>query len=83
MTAPLTSDVSTANGRGKKSPGLIDRLRRLFYNTDGPLTQRLRLSPGGFGLGKAPAGRVPDAVTSLICGFCSTGCALDIQLRDG
>jgi assimilatory nitrate reductase catalytic subunit len=25
----------------------------------------------------------PDAVTSMVCGFCSTGCSLDVHMRDG
>jgi assimilatory nitrate reductase catalytic subunit len=39
--------------------------------------------PGGFGLGQVPARLKPDATTSMVCGFCSTGCSLDIHLRDG
>ncbi|HEX9890391.1 MAG TPA: molybdopterin-dependent oxidoreductase, partial [Nitriliruptorales bacterium] len=50
---------------------------------DGPLTRDLVRTPGGFGLGQVPAARAPDAVTSMICGFCSTGCSLDVHLRDG
>jgi len=25
----------------------------------------------------------PDATTAMVCGFCSTGCSLDVHLRDG
>src|SRR3954467_3815215 len=49
----------------------------------GPLTRELLLSPGKFGLGKVPARLAPDATTSMVCGFCSTGCSLDVHLRDG
>jgi assimilatory nitrate reductase catalytic subunit len=41
------------------------------------------LHPGEFGLGKIPAGFRPDATTRSTCGFCSTGCSLDIHLKDG
>ena len=49
----------------------------------GPLTQELVLHPGEFGLGKIPARLQPDATTTIVCGFCSTGCGLNVHLRDG
>ncbi|MDQ3304540.1 MAG: nitrate reductase [Actinomycetota bacterium] len=39
--------------------------------------------PGGFGLGQVPARLAPEAVTSMVCGFCAVGCSLDVHLRDG
>ena len=33
-------------------------------------------APGGFGLGQVPARLKPDATTTVVCGFCSTGCGL-------
>ena len=50
---------------------------------DGALTAELVREPGGFGLGQVPSRLKPDATTSMVCGFCSTGCSLDIHLRDG
>jgi len=41
------------------------------------------LHPGDFGLGKVPARLKPDNTTTMVCGFCSTGCGLNIHLRDG
>lgn len=49
----------------------------------GPLTRDLLLQPGGFGLGKVPAKTQPDAITTSVCGYCSTGCSLNLHLRDG
>ena len=49
----------------------------------GPLTEDLVLHPGDFGLGKVPARLKPDATTTLVCGFCSTGCGLNAHLREG
>jgi anaerobic selenocysteine-containing dehydrogenase len=49
----------------------------------GALTADLMQERGGFGLGQVPARLRPDAITSMVCGFCSTGCSLDIHLRDG
>jgi assimilatory nitrate reductase catalytic subunit len=54
-----------------------------FREFTGPLTADLRLESGAFGLGMVPARLKPDATTQAICGFCSTGCALDIHLREG
>ena len=58
---------------------MIKRLRRF----DGPLTRDLALEPARFGLGRVPARLAPDAATSMVCGYCSTGCALTVHLRDG
>lgn len=49
----------------------------------GPLTQDLALHRGPAGLGKVPARLVPDATTTAVCGYCSTGCGLKIHLRNG
>ena len=35
------------------------------------------------GLGQVPASAAPDSVVRSICGFCSTGCSLDVHVRDG
>jgi anaerobic selenocysteine-containing dehydrogenase len=48
----------------------------------GPLTEDLVLHPGNFGLGQVPARLKPDATTTLVCGFCSTGCGLNAHLRN-
>jgi len=61
-----------------KSPVELLRPRK-----DGPLTDRLRRERPGFGLPQIPAGRTPTATTRLTCGFCSTGCGLDVHLHDG
>jgi assimilatory nitrate reductase catalytic subunit len=58
-------------------------MRLSLRQRTGPLTQELVREPGGFGLGQVPARRRPDATTSMVCGFCSTGCSLDVHLRDG
>lgn len=55
----------------------------LLRRRSGPLTADLVREPGGFGLGQVPARLKPDATTSMVCGFCSTGCSLDVHLRDG
>ena len=57
-----------------------DALLRL---RDGALTRELVQQPGKFGLGHIPARLKPDATTNVVCGFCSTGCGLNVHLRDG
>lgn len=60
-----------------------DRAAAILRRHDGPLTRELVREPGGFGLGQVPASRVPDRIVTTVCGFCSTGCSLDVHLRDG
>ncbi len=62
---------------------LLDRARKLLHDRRGPLTQELVRRPGGFGLGQVPAQSAPDAMTSMVCGYCSVGCSLDVHLKDG
>jgi assimilatory nitrate reductase catalytic subunit len=64
-------------------PDLLERAARLLRDRDGPLTEDLARIPGRFGLGQVPQRLQPDATTSVVCGFCSTGCSLDVHLRDG
>jgi anaerobic selenocysteine-containing dehydrogenase len=49
----------------------------------GPLTRDLVQTPAAFGLGKLPARLLPEKTTDMVCGFCSTGCALKIHIKDG
>ncbi len=55
----------------------------LLRQWHGSLTEDLVLRPGDFGLGQVPAKYAPTATTRATCGFCSTGCSLDIHLKDG
>src|SRR5579864_708182 len=57
--------------------------KSLLREWNGPLTQELVLHPSAFGLGRIPARLKPEATTTTVCGFCSTGCGLDVHLRDG
>jgi anaerobic selenocysteine-containing dehydrogenase len=55
----------------------------LLRQWSGPLTSDLTLHPADFGLGKVPAKFKPDATTTVVCGYCSTGCGLNIHLQAG
>ena len=57
--------------------------RKLFVSPTGPLTRQLLQKPGNFGLGLVPSGLTADATTRMTCGFCSTGCSLNVLLKDG
>ena len=56
---------------------------QIMRQWSGPLTRDLMLTPGRFGLGRVPARLEPDQTTTMVCGFCSTGCGLDVHLRKG
>jgi assimilatory nitrate reductase catalytic subunit len=52
--------------------------------TDGPLTRELARTPAGVGeLGQVPARLAPEATTRMVCGYCSTGCSLDVHMQAG
>ena len=55
----------------------------LWRASNGPLTEALVLEPGKFGLGLVPRRLQPDATVQMVCGFCATGCGLDVHLKGG
>ncbi|HVF73713.1 MAG TPA: nitrate reductase [Acidimicrobiales bacterium] len=55
----------------------------LLRRRNGPLTDELRRVPGDFGVGQVPAAIAPQQTIPTVCGFCSTGCSLDVHMRDG
>lgn len=55
----------------------------ILHQRTGPLTSELLREPGNFGLGQVPAKMKPDSVTKMVCGYCATGCGLNIHLKDG
>lgn len=54
----------------------LDALRAF----EGPLTEELRRVPGAFDLGQMPGRKKTEATTTAVCGYCSTGCALNLHL---
>jgi anaerobic selenocysteine-containing dehydrogenase len=63
--------------------GLVASALDLLHQKDGPLTKELVRTPAGFGIGQVPEKNKPDATTTAVCGFCSTGCGLELHLREG
>jgi len=62
---------------------LFKQAQSILFERNGVLTRELLREPGGFGLGQVPTRLKPDATTTLVCGFCSTGCGLDVHLKQG
>ena len=58
-------------------------MKERMRQRSGILTRELVQEPARFGLGKVPARLKPDGTTDTVCGFCSTGCALTVHLREG
>jgi anaerobic selenocysteine-containing dehydrogenase len=68
---------------GRAGVALKRRAAQVLRAHDGPLTRDLLQKPGAFGLGRVPERLLPDGTTTMVCGFCSTGCGLEIHLRKG
>ncbi len=84
MSTDLVEDVDSFEPGEFERPVVQEsRLPAFMHQRDGHLTRELLLEPGGFGLGKVPAKSKPDATTTMTCGYCSTGCGLNIHLKDG
>ena len=59
-------------------------MMRMWRTREGKHTRDLaRAASDEFGLGQVPARLQPDDVVRSICGFCSTGCSLDVHLQAG
>jgi ferredoxin-nitrate reductase len=60
---------------------MTTKIDELLRARTGPMTADMVLHPTEFGLGRLPAKLKPAATTNAICGFCSTGCSLQIHLN--
>lgn len=61
---------------------LAPRENTLLRTWDGPLTNDLALQNSDVGLPLLPQRLAPETTTTMVCGFCSTGCGLKVHLRD-
>lgn len=59
------------------------KLLRLLHDPSGPLTRELLLNPSAFGLPGRVDAHVADAVVKSVCGYCSTGCNLNVHMQNG
>ena len=62
---------------------IAEKVQDLLVSRTGPLTRDLLQTPGKFGLGRVPTRLVPDSTTTMVCGYCATGCGLMVHLKDG
>jgi assimilatory nitrate reductase catalytic subunit len=62
---------------------ITEKAKNLLVRKEGPLTRELLQTPGQFGLGKVPSHLTPDGTTTMVCGFCATGCGLKVHLKEG
>ncbi|MBK1833328.1 molybdopterin oxidoreductase family protein [Roseibacillus ishigakijimensis] len=69
----------------RKDDKLLDKLREhvSLHARTGSFTSELVREPGKFGLGQVPKTVAPDATTTSVCGYCSTGCRLRVHLKEG
>jgi anaerobic selenocysteine-containing dehydrogenase len=68
-----------------KSQGdtISQSLLRLLHNPAGPLTRELLLNPSEFGLPSQVDAHAAEAIVKSVCGYCSTGCNLNIHMQNG
>ena len=74
---------SAKNSVAAPNVSLLSRVGPILRQWSGPLTEELLRTPGRFGLGQVPHDLAPDATTSMVCGYCSTGCSLNVHLQNG
>ena len=53
-----------------------------LFQREGPFTAELLLEPGHCGMGLLPRNLQPQETLQSVCGFCSTGCSLNVHLRE-
>lgn len=62
---------------------MIKHLKNIFYQEDGKYTRELHLENAPIIQGKLPRGMLPDGIHKMVCGFCATGCSLDVHIKEG
>lgn len=55
----------------------------LIRQWDGPITRETKLNDSPLGLSKLPEKLQPDSSTTAVCGYCSTGCSVQIHHKNG
>ncbi len=67
---------------GNRPSQLSSKLAGLLRQRSGSLTEELVLQPAKFGLGNVPGRLLPDSTTTVVCGFCATGCGLTVHFKN-
>lgn len=58
-------------------------IKDFIYQKQGPFTEELELANSPFGFGKLPKRLLPEKSVKSVCGYCSTGCCLDVHIKNG
>lgn len=66
-----------------RSSGPFASARELLLNRDGVLTRELLLQPGRYGLASRISNHAADSIVACVCGYCSTGCSLNVHIKNG
>lgn len=61
---------------------MLPEIAEFVRSFDGPFTKSLERVRPGFGLAQVPRSTAPTATTTSVCGFCSTGCGLNIHMDE-
>ena len=69
--------------RSHEADHTISSAKPPLRQRDWPAHPGPRAAARRFGLGKVPARLQPDDTTTMVCGFCATGCGLNVHLKDG
>lgn len=62
---------------------IAEAIDGIFHFRKGWMTEELQREKISPHMPQVPARLVPDAVTTSVCGYCSTGCSLKVHLKDG
>ena len=65
------------------SQSTATKLLRLLHDPSGPLTRELLINPSAFGLPGQVDAHAANSVVKSVCGYCSTGCNLNIHMQNG
>lgn len=71
------------NSLPEKFQSWQEKIIAILHQRDGKLTGELAQEVSSLGLGKLPKRLLPDATVDVVCGYCSTGCALTVHQKEG
>ena len=57
-------------------------LKNIMHQRHGKFSEELELTDAPMGLGQLPKRLIPKTVSKMICGYCSTGCSLDVHIKN-
>ncbi len=61
---------------------MLEKIIDLFYEKEGKYTEELKLKNSILKNQQLPNHLLGDSIIQSVCGYCSTGCSLDIHIKD-